>query len=74
MARRSRTLAPDPAEVVPPDGSATVSRLRSVGADGSVVSVVVGRTSVAKVDAGDLAGLGVRVGAAWTDELAARIG
>ncbi|MEO1584026.1 MAG: RecX family transcriptional regulator [Planctomycetota bacterium] len=74
MARqKSRTLAPDPASVAEPDGEARVSRIRSVGADGSVVSVMVGRSSVAKIDAADVAKVGVRVGDDWTTDLAARL-
>ncbi|MEL6497365.1 MAG: RecX family transcriptional regulator [Planctomycetota bacterium] len=66
----SRTLAPDPAELVAPDQGDTVTRLRSIGTDGTSVSVMVGNKSVAKIDASDLEQLQVAAGAEWTADLA----
>lgn len=74
MGARSRTLAPDPAELVLPDQGDIVSRVRAVGSDGSVVSVVVGRTAVARIDSCDLEPLGLAAGVPWTGELASRVG
>lgn len=72
-AKRSRTLAPDPAELVEPDQGDTVSRLRTVGADGTTISVMVGKVSVAKVDARDLERLELAPGLLWTADLAGRL-
>ncbi len=72
-AARSRTLAVDPAELVEPGRGDTISRLRTVGADGTTISVLVGRVSVAKIDARDLEALGLAPGDAWTPDLAARL-
>lgn len=72
-ASRSRTLASDPADLVQPDRGDTVSRLRSVGSDGTTISVMVGKVSVAKIDARDVETIGVATGAPWTAELAQRL-
>lgn len=69
-AKRSRTLAPIPAELIEPDNGDTITRLRSVGADGATISVLVGKTSVAKIDARDLERLGLKPGIEWTTQLA----
>ncbi len=72
-AERSRTLAPDPSALVEPDGLKTVTRLRATGSDGTTVSVVVGRVSVAKVDAHDLESLAIAPGTPWSADLAERL-
>ena len=69
----SRTLAPDPAELVAPDRGDVVTRLRSIGTDGTTVSVIVGNKSVAKIDASDLEQLEVAAGAEWTTDLAGQL-
>ena len=77
--RGSRILAPDPAERVPPTGKPRVTALRPVGADASAISIVVGTTSVAKVDATWATsenlheGPNVHPGMPWTPELATRV-
>lgn len=71
--RTSRTLAPDPAELVPPGEDAAVSALRPLGSDGSSVSIVVGRKKVATVDIGWAMDEGIRTDTPWTEELAAQV-
>ncbi|HED53948.1 MAG TPA: RecX family transcriptional regulator [Phycisphaerales bacterium] len=77
MARRSsttsRTLAPDPAERVPPGPDAVVSSVRLIGTDGSTAAILVGRTRVARVDAMEIRRLGIESGTRWTAELAGRV-
>ena len=50
-----------------------VTRLRSIGTDGTTVSVIVGNKSVAKIDASDLEQLEVAAGAEWTTDLAGQL-
>ncbi|GAB5496133.1 MAG: hypothetical protein Phyf2KO_12130 [Phycisphaerales bacterium] len=71
--RTSRTLAPDPAELVPPDGDSAVSALRPLGSDGSSVAIVVGRKKVATVETGWAMDEGIRTDTPWTAELANRV-
>ncbi|RNC82168.1 MAG: RecX family transcriptional regulator [Phycisphaera sp.] len=71
--RTSRTLAPDPAELVPPGDDAAVSALRPLGSNGSSVAIVVGRKKVATVDTGWAMDEGIRTDTPWTAELAARV-
>lgn len=52
---------------------ATVTALRPSARAPGMVSVIVGRRNVGTMDAAEAARNGVRVGAAWTDELARRV-
>lgn len=71
--KTSRTLAPDPAEVVPPTNETTISALRPVGTDGASVSIIVERKKVAKVDTTWAMDEGLHSEMPWTHELAARV-
>ena len=71
--KRSRTLAPDPAELVPPGPDMVVSSVRLIGTDGSSAAICVERVRVARVDALETRRLGVESGAPWTAELASRV-
>ena len=70
-ASRSKRAVPEhPAEIVPPDGEATITRLRAIGSEGQTIAVVVGRKTVAKLRASDADALGLAKGQLWTLRLA----
>jgi len=73
--RMNRATAPtDPeAQAALFEAGASIAALRPTPKDPSLVGVVVGRKRVGVVDAGELDALGLRVGAAWTPDLAARV-
>ncbi|MEM8756466.1 MAG: RecX family transcriptional regulator [Planctomycetota bacterium] len=70
--RGSRTLAQNPAELVPPDDALTITSIRMLQ-DGRTAAVTVSRRTVARVRAADLETLGIAPGMSWTDDLAATL-
>lgn len=71
--RTSRTLAPDPAEIVPPGPDTRISALRPLGTDGAALVIMVDRKRVATVDTTWAMDEGIRSDTPWTHELAARV-